>query len=188
MKNIREWYGVNKVAQGVTEESLDALLVLYAKAITKYFSCEDAVSSVELIRSARKQQLSEGQRIFLDWFESKGEPKIKEALLKKLPENDDLAAQFDYEKYILEEEMDFEYPEDVRASLVGIVSDLSMRIEVSVTIESTLLATSLSDTYNMSRNIYEYLDLNINVNLPIGQVSFLTPVGGKEYILSNCKL
>lgn len=172
MKNIREWFGVNKVAQGFTEESLDALLVIYAKAIARYFSSEDALSSAELIRNAKEHKLSDGQRLFLDWFESCGEPQIKEVLLRKLPESEDLAAQFDYEKYILEEEMDFEYPEDVRASLVGIISDLSTRIEISASTESTPLATSLTDTYTMNRNNNDYHEPNINLNLPIGQVSF----------------
>ncbi|THF80816.1 hypothetical protein [Cohnella fermenti] len=167
MRDIREWFGVHQAAQGRTGQSLDSLLALYVKAITRYFSCEEAKSSSELILAARTRELAGGQRMFLDWFEEVGQPSIMRILQGKIPENEELIAQFDYEKFILEEEMGFEYPEDVRASLINIVIDLPARIESAASVEVIM------DIYQVGQYTMSY-GMDIHSNLPIRQVSLFS--------------
>lgn len=174
MNNIRNWFGVSRLAVGKTEESLDSLLKLYGIAISKYFSCEDAVSASELICKAAANTLSKGEEMFLKWFKDVGSPYIVSILEGRLPDNPELVAQFEYEQYILQEEMNFQYPDDVRSLLVNIITDLPARIEIVATVESTPSIDHFSclDTYSISIGESIYVPIVQN-SLPTWQASFV---------------
>ncbi|MFE4201141.1 hypothetical protein [Aneurinibacillus aneurinilyticus] len=128
---IREWYGGMKdmVSINETDKCFDELLVLYAKAISMYFSLSQVTDANKLIELASKQELEVGQKLFLDWFQEKGLPYLKKITSKRLPDNEQLIAQIEYDKYILEDEMDFDDPVGVRACLINIVNNLPYRIQ-----------------------------------------------------------
>lgn len=63
--------------------------------------------------------------MFLEWLESKGILSAQRlAAITNVENEQEVLAEINYEMYILQEEMDFEYPEDVRASLISISNDL----------------------------------------------------------------
>jgi hypothetical protein len=167
--DIREWFEVRSDSKSLNS-SLDSLFSLYINAISKYFSCEEARTVTELVAKADQSHLTAGERMFLDWFVETGLPCIRRILSMDLPNNHELFAQLDYERYILEEEMDFRYPDDVRSSLVNIVSDLPTRIETASSSESVYTGEF---TYKMILDEgYELLNtLVTHSNLPNWQVS-----------------
>ncbi|NRD78548.1 hypothetical protein HPT25_14385 [Bacillus sp. BRMEA1] len=130
--NIREWYGYSGNYNRNLDINLcvDGLLQLYAKAIMTYFSVNDAKSYHE-IQNVDSSSLNNGQKLFLKWLNEKGFPYLEKLASTNLPNNDELIAHLEYDKYILEEEMDFQYPDDVRSSLIGIVNDVPGYIEAA---------------------------------------------------------
>jgi preprotein translocase subunit SecB len=160
--DIRKWFGSATAGSTEVDRSFNSLLELYAKALTKYFSL-DSSSVAELLERARKISLSLGQQLFLNWFEGNGLPTIKSLLEQGLPNNPDLIAQFEYECYILMEEMNSDSTEDLRAAMVNIIVDLPSRIETADTIEITFDY----DLFAPVSSSIEYDD-----SLPIRQVIF----------------
>lgn len=141
--NIREWYGFKGNYDKGTDINIciDGLLDLCAKAIKKYFSVNNAQSYHE-IQKIDPQNLSIGQALFLEWMNEKGFAFFKELASKHLPNDQELISKIEYDKYILEEEMDFQFPDDVRATLISIVNAASEYIksvtEVSVSVRVDL--------------------------------------------------
>ncbi|WP_342576451.1 hypothetical protein [Paenibacillus sp. FSL M8-0142] len=137
--NIREWFGCSVQYDPSTNfnQSLDDLLKLYADALTRYLKIDSAPDVQGLIIEASGNQLTRGQMLFLDWFESKGLPSVQSlANITEVANEQTAVAEISYEAYILKEEMDFDYPEDVRSSLITISNELQSTInEVSITIE-----------------------------------------------------
>ena len=138
--NIREWFGCFVQYDPSTNfnKSLDGLLELYAQAVTQYFDFDSVTDAQSLIIEATDKRLSTGQSLFLEWLRSKGLSSVQKLASITGVKNEEIAvAEINYEKYILEEEMDFEYPDDVRASLISISNDLASLInEISATIEA----------------------------------------------------
>ncbi len=128
--SIYEWFGVeNTTAQyNQTTESLEQLLGLYSKAICAYFHVNNISSARELISVVREKDHSGGDGVFIDWFEKKGLPCLYKVFNQPIPDSEHLKAQIEYEHYVLEKELDFIYPDDVRACLVDIISDLPDRV------------------------------------------------------------
>ncbi|MFJ7995461.1 hypothetical protein ACIQY5_25550 [Peribacillus frigoritolerans] len=140
--NIREWFGFKGEYDNTLgiNACVDSLLELYSKAIKRYFSVHDA-ESYRAIQNLDVNGLSKGQRLFLNWLNEKGFPFLNELASRHLPDSEQLIAQIEYDKYILEEEMCFEYPDDVRSSLISIVNEVpeyiqaANEVSVSVSIE-----------------------------------------------------
>jgi hypothetical protein len=138
--SIREWYGFKGEYDKTSDinSCVDGLLTLYAEAIKQYFSLNEA-TSYRSILTVDQSKLNLGQKLFLEWLNEKGFPYLNELSSKPLPNNEQLVSKIEYDKYILEEEMDFQFPDDVRASLISIVNDVPEYIqaasEVSVSID-----------------------------------------------------
>ncbi|USK44665.1 hypothetical protein [Cytobacillus oceanisediminis] len=147
--NIREWfgfYGEYEMSSDINS-CVDGLLEIYAKAIMKYFSVPDA-KSYHAIQKVNRSNLDPAQHLFLDWLNDKGFPYLQDLVSKKLPEDEQLIAKIEYDKYILEEEMDFQFPEDIRSSLIGIVSEMPDYIAASLEVSSTLISTEIDQLWN----------------------------------------
>lgn len=147
--NIREWFGcfVHYDVSTDFNKSLDNLLKLYAEAVTQYFGLLPVEDVQQLIIVASNSRLSKGQKLFLDWFESKGLPSVRKLVnITSVKDEEVAVAEINYETFILEEEMDFEYPDDVRASLISISNDLESLInEFAVAYEDYVEEVFLRD-------------------------------------------
>lgn len=130
--SIREWFGCADSPEPYSQvdSALDQLLILYSKAISRYFDV-DPCSAEDLIQAVHYDDQSIGNKMFLDWFRDKGLPQLQELLAGlHLPlEDADLIAELEYEHYILESEMDFRFRDNVRSCLMSIVSNMPDRIE-----------------------------------------------------------
>jgi hypothetical protein len=160
--SIREWfsYEVTYIRDSKVDSCLDSFLVIYAKAISAYFgsSLDKTKNSSELFQYVRGNHLSKVDQMFITWFEGKGLPIIQEilSLTTFIPEQnkDDLIAQINYEKYILEEEMDSEFIDDLRSCLISITNDLPDRFNQSLKYE-------IFDKINLPKKENEYYQTKI---------------------------
>lgn len=157
--NIREWFGCSVQYDPSTgfNQSLDDLLSLYANAVTQYFEIDSVPDVQSLLIEASGHRLTKGQRLFLDWFESKGLPSVQSlSAITCINDEQTAIAEINYEAYILKEEMDFNYPEDVRASLIAISNELQSIIkEVSITTEES--SSSFNETFIVKDTSYKWL-------------------------------
>lgn len=146
--NIREWFGYNKdfIVSTQTDKYLDKLFVIYAEALKEYFSVKDASNLDDLLHNAKNSNLTKGQQLFLNWFEEKGMNELRVFIPRTIPNNETLLATLDYEIYMMEEEMDFDYPDDIVSTLMSITNLLPEIInpilETSSTKEELVVKTS----------------------------------------------
>jgi len=161
--SIRQWFGFNDyyVPSGEADICLDNLLSLYANALTEYFSAPTVQNINELIMSLSHSKLNPSDKLFMDWLVEKGMPELKVIASHSLPDDEQLSAKIDYEHFILEDEMDFEYREDVRASLINIVNELPEIIKASLETSATSSEPSedwLSSILDEFRNLETIID------------------------------
>lgn len=128
----QNWFGVNYIAEpNKSTKALNNLMLLFKDAIHKYFDLDETKDPKEFIRIVKsRRDLSSGNIMFITWFEEKL-PMIKYYLNQQLPESDLLTSGLKYEHYILEQEMEMEFPEDMRSCLVDIINYLPDRIKES---------------------------------------------------------
>jgi hypothetical protein len=196
--NIREWFGFRKQyhPNGETDRCLDSLLSLYSKALTQYFSASDVQNVNHLIEILSQRHLSRSENLFFDWLTSKGLHMLESISSKSLPNDNQLTAKIEYERFILEEEMDFEFPEDVRASLINIASELpeiiAAALEASVSITEDWL-TSLFTEFDFLENVVdekseyfqqenEYVMLNYRESVDKTGSFFILFFSGGKYV------
>jgi len=126
--SIREWFNFKGTYNDTAfNNSLDVLLRMYATSLSKYLGLEfENHPNVEsVLTKAMEQELNTGQELFIHWYLQKGQEKMLELChVTQVQNEDDAIAEIAYEQFILESELDFEYPEDVRSCLIGITLQL----------------------------------------------------------------
>lgn len=152
--NIREWFGSQSQYNKSTDfnQNLDNLLNLYMKAVTQYFKLKSTNNVQDMIESLKSHQFSQTDNLFINWLISKGFPSMRDlANMQNVESNEEsIIGEINYQLFILQEEMDFEYPEDVRASLISISTDLQYII-------SNIQEETNNDALVKSINIYKDL-------------------------------
>ncbi|WP_371018941.1 hypothetical protein [Pseudalkalibacillus sp. JSM 102089] len=181
--NIREWFGYtgeyNK--ESSINACIDGLLEMYAEAIKQYFSVDHAQSFHD-IQDVDRTNLNNGEILFLDWLEEKGFPYLVSLANKHLPDDEELIAQIDYDKYILEEEMDFEFPEDVRSSLIAVVTDMPEYIQSSLEVSVTVNVNEFWDDWSTWVTETQTSDFEWSY-----ENTTHYEIKGNEYLVSNYK-
>lgn len=160
--DINNWFGSSRrVTQ--TNETINAferLLSLYANAISKYFCFENVSSAEDLINIARRNNLKKGDILFVNWFEDKALPLIRQYMNQQLPKSSLLISQLEYEYYILEQEMGMLHSEDLRACLVDIINDLPDRIrEAKASDNASAVFVNYTNTYKPQTNFFGQVGL-----------------------------
>lgn len=154
--NSRAWYGVEEhfVEKSEPDRLVTKLLNMCAEAIGQYFTVGNS-RDYSAIMKMDKTKLPIPKLLFLEWFSEKGLPFLKELAEINLPEKETLTSKLEYELYILEEEMDFQYPDDVRSTLISIVNDLTEYTKVREEVSRKEISVTLnSSTFNGNWNKY----------------------------------
>lgn len=122
--NIREWFGFSGDFNSITmvNESIEKLLYVYSNALKEYFSVHDA-KDYKVIKTLNEVDLNIEQKLFLEWLNNKGFDYLCYLASTNFANDATLNAKIQYDLYILEEEMDFEFPNDVMSSLISVVND-----------------------------------------------------------------
>ncbi|MED1607742.1 hypothetical protein P4U90_20690 [Cytobacillus kochii] len=163
---IRQWYGYNGEYNKNLKINicLDELLELYSKAIIGYFADYSLTNYLDVL-NLEKENLSKSQLLFLKWLADNGFPYLTSLVTIVLPEDDQLIAKIEYDKYILEEEMDFQYPEDVRSMLIGIINDFPEYISSAQEVSSTNEYNSFDDESILSK-MFKYNNSSTTIKVP----------------------
>lgn len=135
--SIRKWFGchVEYNQSSSVSKALDELLVMYSEAVMKYLEIPDAQSLIDLIDRVPRIDLDIEKLMFLEWIQEEAFPYFNNNLLvRELVDTSHLKEQIEYVKFTLDQEMDFEYPDNVRSCLVDIVSFMPERIENAISI------------------------------------------------------
>lgn len=127
---VRKWFGATDVTQRTNDanKALDELLELYKQALMRYFDIQEADNAEDVIDQSSTKELLLGKRLFLDWLKEQGLMRINQLAAKDLEEDSEMQAIIQYEHYILSEEMDFQYPDDVRSCLISIPIHLNEQL------------------------------------------------------------
>jgi len=131
--NIREWFGYEgAIRSSNVDHRFDELLELFAKGVCSLFRSEptDYRNVYDFVTEVTKRpDLSVADTKFISWFIEKGLPCLQKICGEKLPVNDDLIADFEFEAYNIEDELPYSPSDDMRICLINVVSYLPDRIE-----------------------------------------------------------
>ncbi|MED4559854.1 hypothetical protein [Bacillus subtilis] len=160
--NIREWFELEPMyAETKVNESVDRMLILCRDALSEYFSISDSKDINELIQKAYESRDKSLDEPFLEWLLEKGLPRLHNIDFSNLPDNEKLIAMIEIDEFVLENEMDFSDPEEVRACIISFVNSLPEYIsscnEIAASIEDEI-ETTQSFEIAVEENAYEIID------------------------------
>ncbi|WP_249413392.1 hypothetical protein [Bacillus atrophaeus] len=160
--NIREWFELEPMyAETKVNESVDRMLILCRDALSEYFSISDSKDINELIQKAYESRDKSLDEPFLEWLLEKGLPRLHNIDFSNLPGNEKLIAMIEIDEFVLENEMDFSDPEEVRACIISFVNSLPEYIsscsEIAASIEDDI-ETTHSIEIAIEENAYEIID------------------------------
>ncbi|MEG7335690.1 hypothetical protein [Bacillus sp. 0102A] len=160
--NIREWFELEPMyAETKVNESVDRMLILCRDALSEYFSISDSKDINELIQKAYESRDKSLDEPFLEWLLEKGLPRLHNIDFSNLPDNEKLIAMIEIDEFVLENEMDFSDPEEVRACIISFVNSLPEYIsscnEIAASIEDEI-ETTHSIEIAIEENAYEIID------------------------------
>lgn len=160
--NIREWFELEPMyADTKVNKSVDRMLILCRDALSEYFSISDSKDIKELIQRAYESRDKSLDESFLEWLLEKGLPRLHNIDFSNLPDNEKFIAMIEIDEFVLENEMDFSDPEEVRACIISFVNSLPEYIsscnEIAVSIESDI-ESPYSTEFGIEENAYEIID------------------------------
>lgn len=130
MNNIRKWYSPEqRMDEGDNStrvsQSVDKLLVLYYNGLMKYFGEREAANASHFVEIVKCFELSESDKVFLNWLEDKCFPNIKAILNANLQDEDSLLAMIEYDRFTLDEELNnYQCLSDLRSCLIAIGNEM----------------------------------------------------------------
>lgn len=137
--DIRAWLGGNNHhGKGQIHEKINELSQLYVTAVKEYFSLDDIGTDFnEFCIIIKNKKIRADQEGFRKWFLDNGSLFLKDLIKKQYKDCEKAVAKMDYEMYILSDELDLEYPDDLVASLISITEELPTYLIESI-IESKI--------------------------------------------------
>lgn len=104
---------------------LNQLITMYVEAIQKYFRISSNTDNFnQLFKELENVETNLEQELFKDWVLSKGKHFLEDLSSKKFENREESVAKIDYQIYMLEDELDLQFPEDLIAALIGIAEEL----------------------------------------------------------------
>ncbi|WP_428828498.1 hypothetical protein ACPJHH_13100 [Bacillus altitudinis] len=123
--NIREWFGMIPYSEKTEAQcALDRVLTLHREALVQYLSVDDRGDIYDLIRAAKITDKNSGDVLFLDWLIEKGLTQICSLDFSKITDQEKFIAMVDLDEFVLQNEMDFLEPNEVRGCIISFLSDL----------------------------------------------------------------
>lgn len=93
-----------------------------------YFNIENSSDIHEFLKIAVAK--NDVDYPFLEWIKEKGIPRLKNIDFNKLPNDDRFLAMIEFDEFVLQNEMDFEDPEEVRGCIISTVNSLKEYIKI----------------------------------------------------------
>ncbi|MEC1647469.1 hypothetical protein [Bacillus halotolerans] len=158
--NIREWFKLEpNYEETEVHITINRMLNLCRDALSKYFSIPDSKNINDLIQRAYEKNndlLDEG---FLEWLLEKGLPRLNNINFSTLPNEKKFVAMIEIDEFVLQNEMDFADPEEVRGCIISFANSLSEYIssynEVSASIEEDISVQVASGDFSID-DVYTF--------------------------------
>ncbi|RDY89701.1 hypothetical protein [Bacillus amyloliquefaciens] len=99
------------------------------KSLHIYFNIENSSDIHEFLKIAVAKNNVDYP--FLEWIKEKGIPRLRNIDFKNAPNNDQFLAMIEFDEFVLQNEMDFVEPEEVRGCIISTVNSLQEYINIS---------------------------------------------------------
>ncbi|WP_371103426.1 hypothetical protein [Streptomyces sp. PU_AKi4] len=119
--SIRAWFGLDTKydLDNNINKALNRLLELYSTALQKYFEIDYSSNFDDFVKRINVDNLNQQDKIFFRWLTDEG-IKSFSILNKKLQDDLQVISSIEYEAYLLNEELDMQYPDDLRNVIISI--------------------------------------------------------------------
>ncbi|WP_332275909.1 hypothetical protein [Bacillus velezensis] len=123
--SVRAWFGLDAKydLDNKINKALNRLLELYSTALQKYFKIDYSSNFDDFVKRINVDNLNKQDKIFLRWLTDEG-IKSFSILNQKLHDDLQVISSIEYEEYLLNEELDMQYPEDLRNVIISIANNL----------------------------------------------------------------
>ncbi|WP_024427729.1 hypothetical protein [Bacillus safensis] len=122
---IREWFGMSPYSEKTTSQcALDRVLTLYREALVRYLAVPDCGNVDDLIASVKRTNKKSSDVLFLDWLAEKGLPKLRDSNFNNIADQRKFISMINVDEFVLQNEMDFSEPNEVRGCIISFLSDL----------------------------------------------------------------
>lgn len=123
--SIRAWFGLDAKydLENKINKALDRLLKLYSTALQKYFKIEHSSNFKDFVSRINIDKLNKQDKIFLKWLTEEGINSFS-IINNKLYDDLQVISSIEYEEYLLNEELDMQYPDDLRNVIISIANNL----------------------------------------------------------------
>lgn len=130
MKNAMSWFDINfeTKTDNKIDEALLRLFDLMKKSLHIYFNIENSSDIHEFLKIATTK--SNVDYPFLEWIKEKGIPRLRNINFNKLPNDDRFLVMIEFNEFVLQNEMDFVDPEEVRGCIISTVNSLQEYINI----------------------------------------------------------
>ncbi len=110
------------------DETLLRLFELMKKSLHIYFNIKNSSNIHEFLKIAASK--NDTDYPFLEWIKEKGIPRLRNIDFNKLPNDDRFLVMIEFDEFVLQNEMDFVDPEEVRGCIISTVNSLQEYINI----------------------------------------------------------
>lgn len=130
MKNAMSWFDINfkTKTDNKIDEALLRLFDLMKESLHIYFNIENSSDIHEFLKIAASK--NDAGYPFLEWIKEKGIPRLRNINFNKLPNDDRFLVMIEFDEFVLQNEMDFVDPEEVRGCIISTVNSLQEYINI----------------------------------------------------------
>lgn len=132
-KNAGTWFDLDfEVKPGNNiNEALLRLFDLMKESLQIYFNIENSSEIHEFLKNAALKNNVDSS--FIEWIKEKGIPRLKNIDFNNVPNDDRFLAMIEFDEFILQNEMDFKEPEEVRGCIISMVNCFQEYIKICTT-------------------------------------------------------
>lgn len=132
-KNAGTWFDLDfEVKPGNNiNEALLRLFDLMKESLHIYFNIENSSNIHEFLKNAAAKNNVDYS--FIEWIKEKGIPRLKNIDFNNAPNDDRFLAMIEFDEFILQNEMDFKEPEEVRGCIISLVNCFQEYINICTT-------------------------------------------------------
>lgn len=132
-KNAGTWFDLDfEVKPGNNiNEALLRLFDLMKESLHIYFNIENSSDIHEFLKNAALKNNVDSS--FIEWIKEKGIPRLKNIDFNNAPNDDRFLAMIEFDEFILQNEMDFKEPEEVRGCIITMVNCFQEYIKICTT-------------------------------------------------------
>ncbi|TWK86261.1 hypothetical protein CHCC20333_3303 [Bacillus paralicheniformis] len=168
--SVRKWFGLEDryYLKNKINWCLDELLNQYHQALHNYFEIEDSKDVMDFKKKVNEKNLEKHDEIFVEWLFKEGIPAFK-ILNNTILDDPQLIASLEYQLYILEPELDMEYPDDLRDCLITIPNSITEYFSSYNEISSTQ-----EEIDNINDKVMKFLQENV-LGVQVNKENFYMP-------------